>query len=165
MTQPQFSVVAVFSTVQEGEMACSQLRAAGIDARLDGAQTVSVLPLHSLAIGGVRLVVAAADGERAREVLGIMEKGSPDEETDPEGMTLLREGDAWMRRSAIAAGFGNVVPVIMTVYSVAILIRHGGRAMTERGRGLRRLAIFFNALAVVIVGGLVFAMTHAQPAL
>lgn len=160
MPEPHFTVVAVFGSVADGEMACSQLRAAGIEGRLDDAQTVSVLPLHSLAIGGIRLVVAAADGDRAREVLGVMEKGAPDEETEPEGTLLLREGDAWMRRAAIAGGFGNFVPVIATAYSVGILIKYGGRAMTERGRRLRTLAIVFDVAAVLIMGFVVFAMSH-----
>lgn len=142
----------MFGSVPEGEMALSQLRAAGIAARLDNAQTVSVLPLHALALGGAKVMVATADGDRAREILGLLAEPSPSEDTEPEGTALLREGDAWMRRAAVAGGFGNFLPVIATLYSIALLIRHGGRPMTRRGRTLRTLALVFDGFAVVVLG-------------
>lgn len=115
-----------------------------------------------LALGGIRLVVAASDGDRAREVLGILGKGSSDEETEPEGMALLREGDAWMRRAAFSAGFGTIVPVVMTAYSIGILATQSRRPMTDRGRRLRAAAVVFNAAAVAVVACLLWIRTLPQ---
>lgn len=156
---PRFAVVARVPTVAEAELACAQLRAVGVAARLDNAQTVSVLPMHSFALGGVGVVVEAVDAARAREALGLAgpsEEFDGDaregEQTEPGSALALKDGDDWMRRAALAAGIGSLlVPVVPTLYSIAVLLGHAGAPLSPRGRRHRAVAIGFNALAVVIM--------------
>lgn len=152
--RPRFESVATFATVGEAEMARGQLAAAGITVRLDNAQTLGVLPMHSMAIGGVVVVVAAQDAARAREILGFDgdDEARPDEQTEPGSALALQAPDAWMRRAAVAAGLGSVmIPVLPTLYSVYVLVRHGRGLMSPRGRRNRNIAVAFNAAAIVIM--------------
>lgn len=155
MAEPPFTVVATFGAVEEAEMAGAQLREAGITARLDNAQTISVMPMYSGAIGGVRIAVATRDATRAREILGVMqdlvEHDSPSEETEPGSALALREGDAWMRRAAVAGGLQFILPVVMTLYSIGLLLLHAGKPMSARGRRLRGLAVLFDAIGVALL--------------
>lgn len=148
----RFTVVATFATVAQAEMARGQLAAAGLTVRLDNAQTLGVLPMHSLALGGVGVVVAAQDAAQAREILGFEdEEARPDEQTEPGSAIALQAPDAWMRRAAVAAGFGSLlVPVVPTLYSLYLLVRHGRAALSRRGKRDRAIAIVFNAVALVI---------------
>ncbi len=154
MTQPRFVSVGTFATVGEAEMARGQLAAAGIAVRLDNAQTLGVLPMHSMALGGVGVVVPAQDAAQAREILGYdaNDEAGPDEQTEPGSALALQEPDAWMRRAAVAAGLGSVlIPVLPTLYSLHVLLRHGRGIMSARGRRNRGIAIVFNALALTIM--------------
>jgi hypothetical protein len=62
--------VAAFPDVAEAELAKDRLELEGIRAFVIDAQTAGVMPYLTGASGGVRVQVAPADLERAREVLG-----------------------------------------------------------------------------------------------
>ena len=66
---PVEGLVATYGTVIEAEMARGRLEAAGIDARVVDAHTVGVAHVLSVAVGGVKVVVATEDLEEAREIL------------------------------------------------------------------------------------------------
>lgn len=147
--QPRFAVVGTFSSVAEAELARAQLTAAGLAVRVDNAQTISVLPMHSLAIG-VEVVVPTRDAARAREILGFRVKDE-DEQTEPGSAIALAEGDAWMRRAAAAAALGVfILPVLPTLYAVYVLGRYGRSAMSLRGRRYRTIAAGSSLLAVLV---------------
>jgi hypothetical protein len=153
MASPGFVTIGSYATVGEAELIRGHLAAAGIAVRLDNAQTLSVLPMHSLALGGVGVVVPSQDAARAREIVGMAEsdEGTQDEQTEPGSAIALQGPDAWMRRAAVAAGFGSLlVPVVPTLYSLYLLARHGRGLMSARGRRHRAIAGVFNAIAVVI---------------
>ncbi len=61
--------VATFNTVMEAELAKTMLQAEGIEAFVADAHTISVNPLYSNALGGVKIQVAARDLEQARILL------------------------------------------------------------------------------------------------
>lgn len=153
-------LIGNFPSVGEAELVRGQLAAAGISVRLDNVQTLGVLPMHALALGGVGVVVPSEQATRAREILGVQdEEGRPDEQTEPGSALALVEPDAWMRRAAVAAvaalaaaGFGSLlVPGLPTVYSLYLLVRHRGRTLSPRGRQHRTIAVVFNALTIVLV--------------
>ncbi|MBK9752125.1 MAG: hypothetical protein IPO88_01235 [Nannocystis sp.] len=149
-----FVEVGNYSSVGEAELARGQLAAAGISVRLDNAQTLGVLPMHSLALGGVAVVVPADAAARAREILGLgdSDEGTQEEQTEPGSAIALQGPDAWMRRAAVAAGFGSLLlPVVPTLYSLYLLARYGRGLMSARGRRHRTIAVVFNAIAVAIV--------------
>lgn len=62
-------VVGAFSQVHEAQLACSVLRAAGLDAAVADENTVAADWLLSNAIGGVKVLVRAEDVATARDVL------------------------------------------------------------------------------------------------
>jgi hypothetical protein len=62
--------VASFPDVAEAQLAKERLEGEGIRAFVIDAQTAGVLPFLTPASGGVRVQVAPADEQRAREVLG-----------------------------------------------------------------------------------------------
>ncbi len=150
----RFTVVATFASVAEAEMARGRLAASGMQVHLDNAQTLGVLPMHSLALGGVGVVVAAQDAAQAREILGFeSEEGEPDEQTEPGSAIALQAPDAWMRRAAVAGAFGSLlVPVVPTLYSMYLLGRYGRGNLSARGRRNRTIAIVCNTLALAIAG-------------
>lgn len=62
-------VVRAFSAPHEAHLACSALRAAGIDATVADANIVAVNWLYSNAVGGVKVLVREEDLAAAREIL------------------------------------------------------------------------------------------------
>ena len=62
-------VVATFALPTQAEMARELLERNGIDARLRDQGFIGVHPWLSNAVGGVKLVVPAADAELAKELL------------------------------------------------------------------------------------------------
>jgi DNA-directed RNA polymerase subunit RPC12/RpoP len=64
-------VVRAYSLPLEAEMACSALRAAGIEARLADDHVVGVNWLWSNAVGGVKVLVSPQDAAAAEEVLAM----------------------------------------------------------------------------------------------
>lgn len=161
MAPPAYETVAVFASVAEAEMARSQLVASGIAAHLGNAQTIGVLPMHTLALGGVRVLVPAEDEARAREILGPLDgpdeddpgeldaAGDRDSPTMPAALVATAEGDAWMRRAAAAAAFGALlVPVVLNLFSIAVLVRHGAGPLSRQGRRHRTIALVANAAGV-----------------
>jgi hypothetical protein len=80
--------VASFTTVGEAEAARSALDAAGIDAVLADERIVAVHWLYSQALGGVKVLVAAEDGEEALGILTEIAAAPTAEDSEPEGGEL-----------------------------------------------------------------------------
>jgi hypothetical protein len=72
--------VGRFLDVRQAELAQSVLEGSGIEAFLDQPFTGSIAPHYMLGNGGVRVFVARADEERAREVLESLELELPPDE-------------------------------------------------------------------------------------
>ena len=69
MTEPEFVTVAAYPDPFQAEAAAALLEDSGIPAFLSDNNTISIMPWYTIALGNVRVDVAAADLERAREVL------------------------------------------------------------------------------------------------
>ncbi len=67
-------VIAEFGRLVEADLAKARLEAEGIHVVLLDAQTISMNPFYSPALGGVKLAVADEDALRAREILGLTEE-------------------------------------------------------------------------------------------
>src|SRR5262249_27995028 len=75
--------LAVYSNVIEAQIACNRLLADGIPARLDG-EMAGPLPGMESALATIRLLVPAAEAERASELLGFTEEELTEPEPDEE---------------------------------------------------------------------------------
>jgi hypothetical protein len=147
---PTFVQLAMYYSVEEAELARSQLEVDGIAAHVEGQHAVGVMPMQAIALGGVRLMVRPHDVERAREVLGAL-SSTP---TNGAGQAPIPvdEGDAWMRRASFAAFLGiSACPFVGTVYSIILLARYGSLPRSSRGTLHRNLALAFDVLAVGLV--------------
>src|SRR4051812_45678570 len=69
-----FVTIATFYSVQEAELLRAQLEGEGLEARLEGQHAVAVLPMHGLALGGVRVLVASHQVEQAKEMIAAFSK-------------------------------------------------------------------------------------------
>ncbi len=67
-------VIAEFAQLVKADLAKARLEAEGIRVVLLDAQTISMSPFYSAALGGVKLAVADEDAARAREILGLTEE-------------------------------------------------------------------------------------------
>jgi len=76
----QLVVVAVFTGTLEAHLACSALRAAGIIAHVFDEHIVSANWGWSNAVGGVKVMVADADVDAARELLRTAAEVSSDDD-------------------------------------------------------------------------------------
>ena len=65
----RFIVVRAFSHVHEAQLACSALRASGIEVIVADAHIVTANWLYSNLVGGVKVLVPADDADAAREIL------------------------------------------------------------------------------------------------
>jgi hypothetical protein len=72
-------VVGAFTSVHEAHLARSVLESAGIEASIADEHLVSMYWLYSNAIGGVKVLVAEAQADEAREVLAssVDDGGAP----------------------------------------------------------------------------------------
>lgn len=61
--------VATFDTMPDAHIALGRLRAEGIDCVLADEHMVQTDWLYAIAVGGIKLRVAEADAERARDIL------------------------------------------------------------------------------------------------
>jgi hypothetical protein len=64
-------VIAEFGQLVKADLAKARLEAEGIRVVLLDAQTISMNPLYSPALGGVKLAVADEDAARARAILEL----------------------------------------------------------------------------------------------
>jgi hypothetical protein len=149
------AVVASFYSVEEAEIACAQLAGSGIAARVEGQHAVGVLPMHAIALGGVRVVVDASELERAQELLDAMAQGETGAEEVPGSSEAERvsedAGDSWMRKAAFAGFLGLCLcPLVGTLYSLILLARYSSLPRSHRGTVHRRLAIAFDLAAVAL---------------
>ncbi len=70
-----FETVAQFLDPIEAQLACSCLEAAGVPATVADANLVQTNSLWAIAVGGVRVRVAASRLAEAREVLAAFDRG------------------------------------------------------------------------------------------
>jgi hypothetical protein len=138
--------VGAFTTVTEAEAARLLLDSHGIACVLSDAETISMAWIMSNAVGGVKLLVAEADANRARQLLARRpaRRGATDDYgldapapsrsltavhqvDDPEealSMPDPREADDTVDRAWRAAIFGLVYgPVVMHLYSLFLLLQ------------------------------------------
>jgi len=120
--------VASFGTPIDAHVARGRLEDNGIDAYVADENMVGVAWHLGLAVGGVKLQVAAEDAERAREILASPsaledETGDAEEKAPPPG------GEDLSRRALVAAFWGILVPPLQ-FYSLWLV----GRFMLSRGR-------------------------------
>lgn len=66
---PKFVTVAVYDMLPDAQIALGRLAAEGVEATLADAHLVQTDWLYSLAVGGIKLQVDAAEETRAREIL------------------------------------------------------------------------------------------------
>lgn len=83
--------------MHEADALCAQLESNGIGACVPDANTVTVLPLHGAALGGIRVQVEASDLARARELLRAL-AAAP--ESHPIRCPACQSADVDQRRSA-----------------------------------------------------------------
>jgi len=81
--QSELIVVRSFSQPHEAHLACSALRAAGLEATVADANIVAADWLYSNAVGGVKVLVRAEDASVAREVLDTPAAVAEGEEPEP----------------------------------------------------------------------------------
>jgi hypothetical protein len=62
-------LIGSFAHPVEAELACSKLQAEGIQARVADANTISIQPYYSAALGGVKLIVNEEDALQALRIL------------------------------------------------------------------------------------------------
>jgi hypothetical protein len=74
--------IARFLDLRQAEFACSVLEGSGVEAWIDQPFTGSIAPHHMFGSGGIRLLVAAEERERALDVLQSIERGEPDDSGD-----------------------------------------------------------------------------------
>ncbi|MDX1604630.1 MAG: hypothetical protein R3202_00485 [Candidatus Competibacterales bacterium] len=72
--------VATYDFLPDAEIARGRLRAEGVAAHLADQHLVQTDWLYSIAVGGIKLQVAPADAERAREILDSDYSAELDEE-------------------------------------------------------------------------------------
>ena len=142
-------VVATYYSVEEAELARANLEGAGITAVVEGKHTAGVLPMHALAVGGVRVVVQAKDLPAARELL---QQGGADDEAASEAASSTEEGDKEMRRAAFAAFLGiSACPGVGAAYALVLLLRYGSLPLSPRGRTHKRIAIVCCLLTAAVL--------------
>jgi hypothetical protein len=78
--------VASFGTLPEAELARNRLEQDGIHAHLSDGESVSMMWMYSTALGGVKLMVAEEDAERAGYILERVWRGARHKHTDDYGL-------------------------------------------------------------------------------
>jgi hypothetical protein len=173
-------VVAAFTGVPEAEIARSALEAEGIEAILQGDQLIGVAWHLSNAVGGVRVVVPAAQEERARAVLAGLDPGQQaeveagEEEAAPaldaaggaaagpeEGPADLLAKRAWL---STLIGF-LILPPLLHLWSLWLLLqaRRAGGPRTEAGKRFAFRAVAVDLLVLCAIGA-VIAVANSGPA-
>jgi hypothetical protein len=114
----KFTVVGTFGSVAEARRRGQ--RAAGLEVRLDNAQTLGVPPMHSLAIGAWPCRRATP---QARAILASGSTADP-RRRRADSAIALHAPDAWMRRAAVMAVIGSSF-VLPTLCSLDLPRRYG----------------------------------------
>jgi hypothetical protein len=83
---PRFVMIGAFTTPIDAHLACSALKAAGIDARLSDNHLIEAQWMYSHAVGGVKVWVPEEDQTSALQLLDEAASVEPDE--------TLRDDDA-----------------------------------------------------------------------
>jgi Putative prokaryotic signal transducing protein len=144
-------VVASFVGIGEAEVARGMLESEGIGALLGNQHLVSMFWHYSQATGGIRLMVASEDADRARQLLGVHESvlEPVDEDTRSPGDVMIER--AW--KSTIIGFIG--MPPALHLWALWLLkgAYAAGGPRTDRGRKL--------AARTVLVSGCMVALSAA----
>ena len=174
MTEPLVTA-ATFSSSVEAEVARNVLEDAGIPAFLADTEVTAVLGLPGPALGTVKLLVAEADLERAREILDHPAELDP-EDYDDYGLERRRgrggrpavsvgdeeevesPADAWARRAWRSAVIGLLIcPGVIHCYSAWALMQidpeQGG--LSPAGKKAQNIAFLINC---VVFGALLLVL-------
>lgn len=156
-------LLRTFLSAHEAEFAAAKLEADGIASRVDGGATAGVHPWLASAMGGVRLVVDAADEARAREVLDALAAEAEAEDDDPR-VNDTEAADAEARRALTAGTFGFIVPpfVLLHLYSLSLLWGLDRSALSEAGRRRAKLALGVDLAGVAAGAWMIVAMVTAE---
>jgi hypothetical protein len=151
-------VVASFVSIGEAEIARSLLESEGIDVYLGNQHMVSMLWHYSHATGGVRLMVAAEQAERAREILRTFTRPAlelvygaveppPDDAPGP-GDALIEK--AW--KSTVIGFIG--LPPALHLWALWLLrsAYAAGGPRTSRGKKLAGRTLFVSGTMVAVFG-------------
>jgi len=154
-------VVASFQSPVEAGLALSRLHGSGLQAFLRDENTMQVQPFWSLALGGVKVVVAVEDAEEARLLLDVPPPGSMvDEGLDgEEAMSIPTEKDALALRAWRAAILGFVAPVAFHAYSIYLLVAFA-RAKGSASPSSRRRAFGSLVVNTGVMGVAWMAFSH-----
>jgi len=128
------------------------LESHGFDVQLDGSHIASVLPLHTVATGGVRLLVRHEDRDEAERILAEARDAVPDDDAPPDDQPSpeAREVDADLRRAAASAMLGFMTCLgVGAIYASILLIRVDLTKASPRGRRMWWVANLFIALELV----------------
>ena len=155
-------VVATFALPTHAEMARGLLESNGIQALLRDEGLVGVHPWLSNALGGVKVVVAAEDAERAREILDRDGAAGGSASTalglvDPVEQDPS-EADVLATRALNAAGIGLLVfPPVLHIWSAWLLLRvfSSSAPLGESGRKHALLAVTIDLLVFAAVAAIV----------
>ena len=112
-------VIKIFYSPEEADAVAAYLVAHGQDARILDRNTLSVLPLDSVALGGYRLAVPAHQEERSRSLLASLpsDNGEPTEKFGQEEVSLAVERTAKSRVRMIIIG------IFLAILAATLLIQ------------------------------------------
>lgn len=158
------TIVASFDTVLEAEMARGRLEVEGIPSRIVDGNTVGIAAHLSMALGGVKVVVAHSDLEAARGALfapGTFEDPAfaPDAADEPApppalALTVDEVANRALRASVVGLIF---VPPIGHLWSLWLLSSVWRKRAELSPKGRRQAAAAFVVDAVVCGGAVVLA--------
>ncbi|MEZ4407348.1 MAG: DUF2007 domain-containing protein [Polyangiales bacterium] len=155
-------LLRTFLSAHEAEFAAAKLEADGIASRVEGGATAGVHPWLASAMGGVRLVVDAADEDRAREVLDAL---APKDDDEQDALAKSTEAaDAEARRALTAGTFGFIVPpfVLLHLYSLMLLWGLDRSALSEVGRRRAKLALGVDLAGVAVGAWMIASMVTGE---
>lgn len=156
-------LLRTFLSAHEAEFAAAKLEADGIASRVEGGATAGVHPWLASAMGGVRLVVDAADEDRAREVLDALAPQDVEDPDDPRAKDT-EAADAEARRALTAGTFGFIIPpfVLLHLYSLMLLSRLDRSALSEVGRRRAKLALGVDLAGVAVGAWMIASMVTGE---
>lgn len=157
-------VIASYSNAAEAEIARAVLEGEGLQSCLADEGLVTNFWLLGNAVGYVKLLVAAGDGERARAILRDADQSRPNDAEDtarsggaPEDaneIDAVAMVDDEARRAWRAAVLGMLFcPPLLNVYSVYLLLKLSSseQGMTGRGRRAAVGAALVNLLVFLFI--------------
>jgi len=119
----QFQSIARFINPAYSHMALAKLKSENIECYLADEHTVTTFPHFGPAMGGVRLMVAEKDVDRANEILNLYESQALDLEEDEIERAANQEEDSFVDESSQRTPIGmNGRVALYLLFAVIIVI-------------------------------------------